>query len=252
MSNRLFVDSVGKAFEVLEAFTSDQLDLGLVDIMSRTGLNKSAAQRYTYTLSKLGYLQKDVSTKRYTLSNKVLESANNFLSVDTLVNTATPHILELRRQIGMRIGMGCLFENSAMYLIPLQSNKAAFRTAHPGFKVPIYCTSTGRTLLAYHDSNDAKKMLEACNRVKHTPYTITDVDKIMKEIKKVRLNGFYITDQELITADINISTPIFNSKGEAIATVTASGSRNKWTKKALETDVSVLIMDAARAISSTS
>jgi len=252
MNNRLFVDSVGKAFEVLEAFSSNYSDLSLLDIMSVTGLNKSAAQRYTYTLNKLGYLRKNDATRRYSLSNKVLESANNFLSVDTLVNTATPYIVELRRELGMRIGVGCLHGNMAMYLIPLQSNKMAFKTAHPGFKVPLYCTSTGRVLLAYRDNEEVKQMLNCCDRKKSTPHTITEIDRIMDEIKKVRKQGFCITDQELITADINIATAIFNSKGEVIATVTASGSKNKWTREALENDISVLIMEVARAISSTS
>ena len=57
--DRLFVESVEKAFKVLEAFRSDKVDLSLVEIISRTGLNKSAAQRFTHTLHRLGYLKKD-------------------------------------------------------------------------------------------------------------------------------------------------------------------------------------------------
>lgn len=249
--DRLFVGSVEKAFRVLEVFGPDRLDLGLVEIMSRTGLNKSAAQRFTHTLHKLGYLKKDEASRRYSLSRKVLESANSFLSVDTLVNRATPHIIDLRRQLDMRVGIGCLHGSNAMYLIPLQSNIAAFRTAHSGFEVPVYCTSTGRTLLAFLPDQEIRDIVTSCERQQHTPFTIIDVEEIMSEITKVRNNGYCITDQELITADINIAAPIFNSKGQAVATVTASGSRSKWTRSELETKVAFLVMETARAISST-
>jgi len=249
-NDRLFVGSVEKAFRVLEAFGPDRLDLGLVDIMSRTGLNKSAVQRFTHTLHQLGYLKKDDASRRYSLSKKVLESANNFLSVDILVSRATPHIIDLRRQLDMRVGIGCLHGHNAIYLIPLQSNIAAFRTAHPGFEVPVYCTSTGRTLLAFLPEHEARDIITGCQRQKHTPFTITGIEEIMSEIAMVHTNGYCITDQELITADINIAAPIFDSRGQAVATVTASGSRSKWTRSDLETKVAFLAMETARAISS--
>lgn len=250
--DRLFVESVNKAFKVLEAFGPDRLDLGLVDIISLTGLNKSAAQRFTHTLQQLGYLNKNVSSRRYSLSQKVLESANSFLTVDTLVNRATPHIIELRRQLDMRVGMGCLHEASAMYLIPLQSNQAAFRTAHPGFKVPVYCTSTGRALLAFLPQTSARAIVESNDRKQHTPFTLTNVDDIMQEIAKARSSGYCINDCELIVSDINIAAPIFDSNNNAIATVTASGPKSAWTKKDIKNKVAYAVMETARAISAAS
>ena len=247
--DRLFVGSVKKAFLVLEAFQSDTPDLSLNEIITRTNLNKSAAQRFTHTLQVLGYLDKDPSSKRYSLSKKVLKSANSFLRVDTLVNRASPNIIALRRQLNMRIGVGCLNGENAMYLIPLQSNRAAFRTAHPGFEVPVFCTSTGRALLAYQPKDIAREIIENSKRKQYTPFTMTDVDAIMAEIELAQQNGYSITDQELITADINIATPIFDSKGVAVATVTASGSKSNWSKKELENEVAFLVMETARAIS---
>ena len=247
--DRLFVGSVEKAFKVLEAFTPDILDLSLNEIIIRTGLNKSAAQRFSHTLRCLGYLKKDPASRRYSLSQKVLASANSFLSVDILVNRATPHIIDLRRKLDMRVGMGCPNGETAMYLIPLQSNQAAFRTAHPGFEVPLFCTSTGRALLAYRERDEARRIIQNCDRRKYTPYTMIGVDEIMAEIEQVCRRGYAITDQELVTADINIAAPIFNSAGNAIATVTASGPKSNWTRHDLETKVAFLIMETARAIS---
>ena len=249
--DRLYVGSVEKAFMVLEAFKSDLSDLSLNEIISRTGLNKSAAQRFTHTLQCLGYLNKDSSSRRYSISKKVLKSANSFLSVDALVNRAMPNVIEIRRKLNMRIGVGCLNDINAMYLIPLQSNRAAFRTAHPGFEVPLFCTSTGRTLLAYLNKDEAKKILENSDRKQYTPFTITDIDKLMMEIDLVHQNGYCITEQELVMADINIAVPIFNSRGQAIATVTASGSNSHWSKKDLVTKVASLMIETASAISIT-
>ncbi|PHR90572.1 MAG: IclR family transcriptional regulator [Blastopirellula sp.] len=247
--DRLFVSSVDKAFKVLEAFGTDRRDLGLVEIIERTGLNKSAAQRFTHTLHRLGYLEKDMSSRRYMLSHRVLESANSFLRVDPLVNKAIPHIVELRRQLNVRIGLGCLHGLNVMYLIPLQSNQAAFRTAHPGFQIPLYCTTTGRVLLAYRKPEEARAIIERCERTKITPTTITDTDAIMTEINNVRNQGYCITDQEIRIGDINLAAPVFDGRGNAIAAVAAACLRNEFSRKDMETKVAPLVIETARAIS---
>lgn len=247
--DRLFVGSVEKAFRVLEAFGADRRDLGLVEIIERTGLNKSAAQRFTHTLHRLGYLEKDTSSRRYMLSRKVLESANSFLRVDPLVIKATPHIVELRRQLNARIGLGCLHELSAIYLIPLQSNQAAFRTAHPGFRIPLYCTTTGRVLLAYRKKDDARAIIERCDRKKITPTTITDTDAIMTEIENVRTQGYCITYQEMRMGDINLAAPVFDGAGNAVAAIATACFTSEFSREDMMTKIAPLVMETARMIS---
>ena len=51
----LFVSSLEKGFRVLEAFREAPGDLGITEVALRTGLDKSAAQRFTNTLYQLGY-----------------------------------------------------------------------------------------------------------------------------------------------------------------------------------------------------
>jgi len=247
--DQLFVGSVEKAFRVLEAFDADRRDLGLVEIIKRTGLNKSAAQRFTHTLHRLGYLEKDASSRRYMLSRRVLESANSFLHVDPLVSKAMPHIVELRRQLNARIGLGCRHGLSAMYLIPLLSNQAAFRTAHPGFRVPLFCSTTGRVLLAYLKEEKALAIIKRCDRKKITPMTITDTSAIMNELEIVRSQGYCVTDQEILMGDINLAAPVFNGAGDVVATITAACSRSKFSRKDMAAKIAPLVMETARMIS---
>ena len=247
--DRLFVGSVEKAFKVLEAFGADRRDLGLMEIVARSGLNKSAAQRFAHTLYRLGYLEKDPSSRRYMLSKRVLESANSFLRVDPLVNKAMPHIAELRRQIDARVGLACPHGMSAMYLIPLQSNRVVFRTTHPGHKIPLYCTTTGRVLLAHRGEEEARAFIESRDRPKVTPMTITDVERIMQEIARARARGYCITDQENRMGDINAAAPVFDGDGNVIATVVAACSKSEWAREEVVAKVVPLVMQTARTIS---
>src|SRR5688572_23729816 len=60
---RLFVGSVEKGMRVLRAFYNQSTPLSLTEVAERTGLGRSAAQRFIYTLKALGYLRQDPKTR---------------------------------------------------------------------------------------------------------------------------------------------------------------------------------------------
>ena len=244
-----FVKSVEKAFAVLESFNDGSRELSLADIIEKTGLDKNAVRRFTHTLQVLGYLGKDQSTRRYMLTRRSLIGANSFLMGDPLITKALPHIVELRRQFDLRVGCGCIEGREVMYLIPLQSLTSALNTGHPGFKLNVYATATGRAILANWEPEEARALIESCDRQKITSMTLTDTDDIMLEIDKAREQGYCISAQESGLGNVNIAVPIFNNRGQAIAAVAAIGSTSNWTVEELEKQVAPVILSTARAIS---
>ncbi|MCB1753311.1 MAG: IclR family transcriptional regulator [Gammaproteobacteria bacterium] len=247
--DRLFVASIEKAFQVLEAFRGDRRDLGLTDIMSRTSLGKSATQRYIHTLERLEYLQKDESTRRYKLSKKILEPANSFLRTNPLVTTTTPYLVDLRSKLNARIGLACEHGTQAMYLLPLQSNNVAFRTAQPGFTVPLFCSAAGRLFLSIKSDEKIRLFLESIERPKYTPKTITDIEQILSEIQTTRVKGFSVTEEELRLGDVNLAVPVFGSLGELIASLVVVCNRHEWSRERVIDEVYPLVSATAQSIS---
>lgn len=251
-TDRLFVASVEKAFSVLESFGTDRRDLGLSDIMERTGMEKSAVQRYIHTLNMLGYLEKDVASRRFSLSKKVLEPANSFLRVDPLVSRAMPFIFDLRRKIDARVGLGCMHGHEALYIIPLQSNKVVFQTAHPGFKIPLYCTTTGRVLLSFLPDEQVRRRLEKCEMKKITTHTKATIEEVLEEVQESRSKGYCITEQELRLGDINLAVPLVDSNGLAHGAVAVSCSLTDFTRQDMAQELAPIVMDTARDIMASS
>src|SRR5262245_47823732 len=94
----LFVASVEKAFRVLDAISDAKTELGLSEIAARTGIGKSAAQRFLYTLHALGYLNQDNTSKGYRLSSKLLALSGSYVSADILKAKAHPILEEANRR----------------------------------------------------------------------------------------------------------------------------------------------------------
>ena len=72
----------------MNAFLTDGMDLGLSDICRVTGLDKSAVQRFTNTLTQLGYLEKDPRTRRYKHAVKMLDWSVACVRSDRLIQIA--------------------------------------------------------------------------------------------------------------------------------------------------------------------
>ncbi|PHQ68932.1 MAG: hypothetical protein COB93_09380 [Sneathiella sp.] len=246
---RLFIKSLEKGFKVLEAFTAGQPELGLAEIIKLTGFSKSAAQRFTHTLHQLGYLKKDPRSKRYSVSHTILGPAFTFLRSNRLVEAATPYVAELRREFGGRVGFVYHEDTELMYLIALQSNRTVYATAHPGYRIPVYCTSSGRSILAFLPEDQARGILNRSNLVKRTEMTIIDPEKIMEEVRIARAQGFAIIKNELNPGEINISAPVFDSTGKPIGAIAAVSRIEDWNSKRILSELAPSLIDATRALS---
>ena len=91
-ASALYVNSLEKGFRVLAAFSEDFPALGVTEIALRTGLDKSAAQRFSNTLHQLGFLEKDSATRRYRPARKLMEMAYTYLRHSALGAAAMPHL----------------------------------------------------------------------------------------------------------------------------------------------------------------
>ncbi|BCL73428.1 transcriptional regulator [Vibrio nigripulchritudo] len=247
-NNALYVGAVEKAFVVLESFIGTTESLSLTEIVKLTGMTKSAAQRYIYTLETLGYLVKDPDSKRYKIAMRSLFPASQFLSTDPLINAAYPHIVQLRQQVDARIGLSVPFQDDIAYLIPLQSNKEAYQNDFPGFRLPLFCTTSGRLFLSSKTSEAVQHYLEHSNLKKVTPYTQTDPNEIIQEVSTAREQGFCITHQEVRQGNLNLSVPIYDSHHQVKACLVAVVQTPSWDEERLKQDLLPLMRDVAARI----
>lgn len=121
VDSRLFVGGVEKALRVLRAFYGQPGPQSLTDIANATGLGRSAAQRFLYTLKALGYLRQDQSTRRYTLSPKVLDLGYAYLRNDYLVDKAFPYLLEASKRTDGSVNLTELDDTEVIYVSRLPS-----------------------------------------------------------------------------------------------------------------------------------
>ncbi|RYE33500.1 MAG: IclR family transcriptional regulator [Hyphomicrobiales bacterium] len=211
--NSLFVTSLERGFAVLEAVGNERRDVGVTEIAAKTGLDKSAAQRFAFTLHALGYLEKDPATRRFRLSRRVLGLAHAYLRADPLVELATPYLADLRQASQKRVDLSLLDGFDIVYVVRLQSQREAFGATVVGRRIPAFCSSGGRAMLASLPEDDARTLVEHSTRTPLTPHTITDIEAVMAEIARARRDGFAVCVQEALMGEIVVAAAVVDMQG---------------------------------------
>ncbi|EHM00811.1 transcriptional regulator, IclR family protein [Acetobacteraceae bacterium AT-5844] len=248
-NNRLFLQSVARTLRVLEAFSQQPRPLSIAELSAAAGLDKSAGQRIAHTLQALGYLER--SSAGLVPGKKVLYRAFDFLRMNALVESATPVLHELRKSVKERIDLSLLDGTDIVYVVRLQSKRETFSATLVGRRIPAFCASGGRAMLAALPEAEAMAILEQSDRRPLTPKTITDMSALVAKIEEARRDGYALALEESALGEIVLSAAVLDIHGRPVAAIHAAGSLSEWTEETFRRRVSPLVMEAARALSHT-
>jgi IclR family pca regulon transcriptional regulator len=164
LESLLFMGSVAKCFQVLEALNAAGRAVALTELSAIAQMDRSAVQRITHTLHALGYLRQHPVTRAFTLSGRMLEFGHTVLATDRLRDKATPHLDALNRKTGETVNLMELEGQEIVYVARFPSLHAVSVDLHVGSRLPAFCSAAGRAILAQLDEEAALAMLAAARR----------------------------------------------------------------------------------------
>lgn len=247
-----FVSSVEKAFQILRAFEAHERSLSLIEIAELTGLDKSAVQRFTYTLAALGYLHKDARARRYTISPKVMSLGMIYLRTDPIVARARHHLYELNKVLDATVNMTVLDDTDVIYVVRYPGRRVVTVDVVLGMRRPAFCTASGRAILSTMEDEAALAILGRSRLVAYTRHTRTTPKAVMEEVRRARAQGFALTEQETSIGDISIAAPVLRPDGSSTAAINLSVSTADWKGADVALKLGPIVVEAARAVSGSS
>ena len=104
--DKQFATTLARGLEILRCFTPEAAVLGNKDLAALTGLPKPTISRFTYTLSRLGYLKADHISSKYQLGPAVVALAHPLLATITLRQIARAPMKEFADYAGGSVSLG--------------------------------------------------------------------------------------------------------------------------------------------------
>ncbi len=216
VQSTLFVGSVAKAFAVLEVFREGVGSASLTEVAELTGLGRSAAQRFTHTLTMLGYLVQDDQTRRYQPGLKLLRLGGAYTSSMRLTEVALPHMVTLGEETAQSVHLSQLDGSDIVYLDRLPRNEVRSLGATTGSARPAVATAPGRCLLAHIPATRLDEVIKmGCARF--TPRTTIEPSELRVEISRARSQGWAIAVEQIRVGEASAAAPIFGPADRAVA-----------------------------------
>lgn len=217
-----FIQSIERAFEIIELLAVEPKGLSVTQLSQKLSLHKTTVHRILQTLLSRGYVQKDPQTLRYKLGVKFVEISSLYLNNIELRTEAHPFLRELVAMLNVTVHLAILDGSDVVYIDKIEQVNSIRLYSSIGKRVPAYCTALGKVMLSKFSDEEVEKMLSTISLQPYTQNTITNVKKLIDEIRFVRNRGFAVDNEELQEGVRCIAAPIYDYRGEMIAAISIS------------------------------
>ncbi|HYW93060.1 MAG TPA: IclR family transcriptional regulator C-terminal domain-containing protein [Gammaproteobacteria bacterium] len=242
-----FMMSLARGLLVLRAFTEDQPGQTISRISEKTGISRAAVRRCLYTLEQLGYVAAHGSL--FKLRPKALALGYAYISSTAFAELAQPVLDRVRDELHESCSMGVLDADEVYYVARSETKRIMSIALRVGSRLPAYCTSMGRAILAHLPASELEAYLSRVDLARRTDRTIASRKALLAELDSVRSVGYAIVDQELEADLRSVAVPVFDHSGRVIAAINVGTQATRVPYRTLSDRVVPVLKAAAVEIS---
>jgi len=249
VDERLYVASVEKAMRVLEAFDKSASELSIADIALRTGMGRSAAQRFVYTLCRLGYLRRHPAARLYSLSTKLVGLVGGMLSANARLQAAYPVLSQLAQETHETVSWVELDGDDIVVLGNIPSEHLASVNLPVGSRFAALPASSGQVLLCQESDAVLRAMLRRLEPAVRARFGDREDDDIIALIERTGSEGYSMTEKNLGQGSVSISVPVFDHAGRVVAAINLSTLSLRYDVETARRELLPRALHTAKALS---
>ncbi|MGA3304668.1 MAG: IclR family transcriptional regulator [Stellaceae bacterium] len=217
------IQSLERAFGLLEEIARNPEGISLAELSKRVGLHNSTTFHLVKTMASLGYIEQVRDSKRYRVGRHLFTLAAGALNEIELVGFTTPVLEKLTRETG-ECSHFAVRSGGNIVVLARTVGAGMFQMADQvGVMRPSHCTALGKVLLASLSSEQLDHYLRSQELRAYTPKTITDRAKLLREIKTVRRDGIGYDDGEFDAEARCVAVPVRDFTGRVAGAIGISG-----------------------------
>lgn len=241
-----FMTSLARGLAVVRAFSDSRGPQTIAQISHKTGIPRAAVRRCLHTLKQLGYV--DAELNNFSLRPKVLTLGYSYLSSTPLSVSAQPCLDRISREIHESASLAVLDGGEVLYVARSAASRVMSVALNTGSRLPAYCTSLGRVMLAHLPFEELDAYLARVKLKPMTEHTIVSQPKLRAALDEVRRRGFAINDEELELGLRSIAVPVRGASGKVLAALNCSAPAARIGTEQLENEFLPVLLRGAREV----
>jgi IclR family transcriptional regulator, pca regulon regulatory protein len=243
-----FMTSLARGLAVIRAFTQQRRHLTIAQLSQRTGIPRAAVRRCLYTLAKLGYVVAD-EARGYSLRPGILALGHAYLSSTPLATMVQPLLDRISDALHESSSMAVLEGDEILYIArSTTTTRLMSIDLGIGSRLPAYCSSMGRVLLASLSAAELDGYLSRVKLTRLTNRTTVSASELKRALDEVRRDGFSVVDQELEIGLRSIAVPVTDPSGKVVASINVGTQSARVSVSEMETKFLPALLYAAREL----
>ncbi len=216
------INSVLKAIDILQVFSSDEPVLSLAEISRRLGYPKSTVHTLINTLESRGFIERGAGNN-YALGSALIPMTQAVRVNVHLRDRAAPLLRELGDYCRESVYLTVLDGNRCLYIYAIESSHRLLARTAIGDRVHLHCTSTGKAILAFLSPEEVQRIVAQAGLPAFTEHTLTTLDRLLPELEESRRRGYALDREEHELGTFCVGSPIFDEQGQVIGSCSISG-----------------------------
>ena len=231
-----YVQSLDRGLAVIRAFDAEHAAMSLSEVAARARLSRAVARRLLMTLEYLGFVRRQ--GRQFSLTPRILDLGFSYLASLNVAMLAQPFMEEVTRSIDESCSLAVLDDYDIVYVQRVAVRKVMTITLGIGARLPAFCTSMGRVLLAGLADELLERWLRGLRTQAWTRVTLTELTGLRGAVQRARAQGYAYVEQELQEGLCSLAVPVRDARGHTIAALNAGmpfrvGARAHAMKKVL-------------------
>lgn len=239
--------SMRRVLAILEKVAAAERALTPTELNEGLKLPKPTVHRLCNMLVDEGYLQQNLDGRGLIAGSKLRAMAIGILAGAGGQRTALHAILE---ELADNVGETCninLPDGNAMRYLDRVEARWPLRLQLPiGSRVPLHCTASGKMFLGSMPPARRKQVIDNLTLEPRTANTITDPDKLLAALERVREDGYSADNEEFLEGMVAVAVPVVDTKGRLLATLALHGPTQRLTLAKAKTHIPRMRLSAER------
>ncbi|MET4614827.1 IclR family transcriptional regulator C-terminal domain-containing protein [Stenotrophomonas sp. HMWF003] len=241
-----FMTSLGRGLVVLSVFSQHPREVTMSQISTETGISRAAVRRVLYTLEKLGYVGEQ--GRGFVLLPRVLGMGGAYVASSSMTAAAQPVLDALRDDVHESCSLGVLDGDDVLYVARAETVRIMSIGLRAGSRLPAYCTSMGRVLLAALPHDTLESYLERNPLRPRTERTVTRMDEFLDTLDRVRRDGVALVDQELEIGLRSIAVPVHARSGAVVGALNIGTQAGRISLGVMQSQLLPRLREAAQRL----
>ena len=214
---------VSLALDSIELLCKQTRGLGVRELARELGVGKSTGHRILQTLEEHGLARQDPENERYVITARLIKMASMIQRNLDLRRVARPFLSALQNRCDETIFIGVLDSAEVVVVDRIDSSEPLRMTHEIGYREPAHSTALGKVLLAGLTEQELVAVCQSAELKAFTEKTLTSPELLKSELKRVRLSGFAVDDEETLTGVRCVAAPLRDAMGRVVAAMSLSG-----------------------------